>query len=134
MQLTASTSSSATPRPSIPAIPRAGSTRTSTQLGRRRHPTLSLPRLAGEGHGGGSQGGGLRLTPLRRPDRSGFSDALSDGGGFFERSIDFPGSYWWRSHCDTFRMPTASGRSPSLSTSDHVIGMAIGAPPRARTA
>src|SRR5439155_26663341 len=87
------------------------------------------PPLAGEG-----QGGGFRLTPLRRPDRSGFSDCLSECSGFFERSIDFQGSSWWRSHSETFLMPTTSGRSPSLSTSDQVIGMAIGAPRLARTA
>src|SRR5207248_3890177 len=116
MQLTASMSSSATPPPLIRAIPRAGSTRTSTQLGHRRHPTLSLPRLAGEGAAlfppplaGEGQGGGLRLTPLRRPDRSGASDSLSGGSGVFERSLDFQGSSWWRSHSVTFRVPTASG-------------------------
>src|SRR2546423_6163133 len=129
MQRTASTSSSATPPPSIRAIPRAGSTRTSTQLGRRRHPTLSLPRLRGRVPpffppplAGEGQGGGFRLTPLRRPDRSGVSDSLSGGSGFFERSIAFQGSSWWRCHSETFLIATASGRRPSLACADQVIG------------
>src|SRR6202035_2422324 len=74
------------------------------------------------------------LTPLRRPDRSGASDSWSAGSGFVERSIDFHGSSRPRSHSEMFRMPTPSGRSPSLSTSDHAIGTAMGAPRRARTA
>ena len=53
----------------------------------------------------------FRLTPLRRPDRSGNSDSLSCGSGFCERSIDFQGSSRPRSQSEMFRMPTPSGRS-----------------------
>src|ERR1700737_3122908 len=76
----------------------------------------------------------FRLTPLRRPERSGISDSLRGGSDLLDRSIDFQGSSRSLSHCAMVRIPTPSGRSPSLSTSDQVTGTAIGAPLRARTA